>query len=273
MTINEKRKERKEGGKGSPRKSLLDKIHHSPHPNPLPRRSPNLIRKRPRPTNRHRHRPNPRRQDLVEDNIRPTPPGEHLHGRTGRDDLAATLGLRDEELHGKDVAAARQTQDLVHVLADPGEVVCAADGPDEVDTLGGDAALCGADDEVASEEEVVRYACACGEEHGGAVAGHVDCVGGVGAFDEAGGVEGVVWGGGGGVVEFAGHALAGGDDEGDGGGFLGVFHVFFEVVDGLFFKEGGAHWAGCGLFAGEGFGCRCGRYAAAGVNPGYGEGV
>lgn len=52
-------------------------------------------------------------------------------------------------------------------------------------------------------------------------------------------MEGVVWGGGGCVVELAGHALAGADDEGDGCWFVGCVEVFVEVDDGLFFEEGG----------------------------------
>ena len=119
-------------------------------------------------------------------------------------------------------------------------MVCATDGPDEVDLLRCDAIFGRAEDEIADEEEVVGYARAGGEQDGGAVAGHVDGVGGVGAFDVAGCVEGLGGGGRGGVVESAGHALAGADDEGDGGGLLAVFHVFVEVDDGLLFEEGGA---------------------------------
>lgn len=64
-------------------------------------------------------------------------------------------------------------------------MVGAADGPDEVDAVGRDAALSSADEQVADEEEVVCYSGSCGEEDRCAVAGHVDGVGGVGAFDEA----------------------------------------------------------------------------------------
>lgn len=96
-------------------------------------------------------------------------------------------------------------------------MLCAADGPDEVDFLGGDAALGGAGEEVADGEHVVCYACAGGEEDGCAVGCGVGGVSPVGSLDEAGSDEGGVGRPQGFVVEFAGHAFAGGDDERDGG--------------------------------------------------------
>lgn len=102
-----------------------------------------------------------------------------------------------------------------------------ADGPEEVD-----AARCGAVGEGEGEEvselgQVVRDARAGGEEDGCAVGGEGGWLGGVvGAFEEGGclevGIEGegVGVGGSGAVVEVAGHALAGGDEEGDFGGCL-----------------------------------------------------
>lgn len=62
---------------------------------------------------------------------------------------------------------------------------------------------------------MVRYAGAGGEE-GDCAIGFERGVRPVGAFKEASCMEDVVFGGGGEVVELAGHALARGDDEGDG---------------------------------------------------------
>lgn len=110
-------------------------------------------------------------------------------------------------------------------MADPGEVVCGADGPDEVDAAGCGAGRGGAFDEVPGVHEVVSYSGAGGEEHGCAVAGCVGGAGAVGAFDEARCAENLVWFAAGEVVEAAGHALAGADDEGDFCWAVGGFEI------------------------------------------------
>lgn len=139
----------------------------------------------------------------------------HLDRRRWGNDIRRAPGLRDEYFHDEDVAAAGEAQDLVHPLADPGEVVGRADGPDEVDAAGCGAGCGGALHKVSCVHEVVGYSCAGGEEDGCAVAGGVGGAGAVGAFDKAWCAEYLVWFAAGEVVEATGHALAGTDDEGN----------------------------------------------------------
>lgn len=132
-------------------------------------------------------------------------------------------------------------------------MLCAADGPDEVDFLGGDAALGSAGEEVADGEHVMCYASAGGEKNGCAVGCGVGGVTSVGSLYEAGSDEGAVGRDDGFVVEFAGHAFAGSDDEGDGGKLVVGFRG--EEVGELFFKAGRAHalFVAVGLLEGFGF--------------------
>lgn len=117
-------------------------------------------------------------------------------------------------------------------------MLCAADGPDEVDLLGGGFARVDEVEQVADGEEVVGDACAGGEEDGGPVACGVCWVRSVGAFDVSGCAEDAGWRGKSAVVQFAGHALARGHNEGQFCGFLGWWKVILDLEGGLLFQHG-----------------------------------